>query len=142
MVRHRSAFRETALKAGEPSRTLRDVQSAVMAYRTQHAKLLEYGRTTKDDLRSRLVERQNCDAYEWALLISTPKGERYPARSRRDHYGLTVRDLDRQLSERRRMLEGLEIDSGFQHGSRDALGTRRGGSVNCHGRCHGKGLPW
>jgi hypothetical protein len=28
-------------------------------------------RTTKDDLRSRLVERQNCDAYQWALLIST-----------------------------------------------------------------------
>jgi hypothetical protein len=28
-------------------------------------------RTTKDDLRSRYVERQNCDAYQWALLIST-----------------------------------------------------------------------
>jgi hypothetical protein len=28
-------------------------------------------RTTKDDLRSRLVERQNYDAYQWALLIST-----------------------------------------------------------------------
>ena len=28
-------------------------------------------RTTKDDLRSRLVERQNYDAYQWALTIST-----------------------------------------------------------------------
>ena len=37
----------------------------------QHARLLEYVRTTTDDLRSRLVERQNCDAYQWALLIST-----------------------------------------------------------------------
>ncbi len=64
-------FRETALKTEEPSRTLRDLQSGVTAYRTQHAKLLEYVRTTTDDLRSRLVERQNCDAYQWALLIST-----------------------------------------------------------------------
>ena len=76
--RHRRAvvgvdrtFRETALKTEEPSRTLRDVQSGMTAYRTQHAKLLEYVRTTTDDLRSRLVERQNCDAYQWALLIST-----------------------------------------------------------------------
>jgi hypothetical protein len=64
-------FRETALKTEEPSRTLKDVRSGVTAYRTQHAKLLEYVRTTMDDLRSRLVERQNCDAYQWALLIST-----------------------------------------------------------------------
>jgi hypothetical protein len=63
--------REIALKSEEPSRTLRDVQGALMAYRAQHAKLLEYVRTTKDDLRSRLVERQNSDAYQWALLIST-----------------------------------------------------------------------
>jgi hypothetical protein len=64
-------FRETALKTEEPSRTLKDVQSGLTAYRTQHAKLLEYVRTTKDDLRSRLVERQNSDAYQWALLMST-----------------------------------------------------------------------
>lgn len=64
-------FRETALKSEEPSRTLRDVPSGLTAYRTQHAKLLDYVRTTKDDLRSRLVERQNSDAYQWALLIST-----------------------------------------------------------------------
>ena len=63
--------RETALKTEEPSRTLRDVRSGVTAYRTQHAKLLQYVRTTTDDLRSRLVERQNSDAYQWALLIST-----------------------------------------------------------------------
>jgi hypothetical protein len=64
-------FRETALKTEEPSRTLKDVQSGLTAYRMKHAKLLEYVRTTKDDLRSRLVERQNSDAYQWALLIST-----------------------------------------------------------------------
>jgi hypothetical protein len=64
-------FREIALKTEEPTRTLRDVQSGLTAYRTQHAKLLEYLRTTNDDLRSRLVTRQNCDGYQWALLIST-----------------------------------------------------------------------
>jgi hypothetical protein len=64
-------FREIALKSEEPSRTLRDAQSGLMAYRTQHARLMEYVRTTQDDLRSRLVERQNCDAYQWALLMST-----------------------------------------------------------------------
>ena len=63
--------RETALKTEEPSRTLKDAQNGLTAYRSQHAKLLEYLRTTSDDLRGRLVERQNSDAYQWALLIST-----------------------------------------------------------------------
>ena len=64
-------FRETALKSEEPARTLKDLPSGLKAYRTQHDRLLEYVRTTKDDLRNRLVERQNSDAYQWALLIST-----------------------------------------------------------------------
>ena len=63
--------REIALPAEEPSRKLPDLQSALKAYRAQHAELLQYVRTTKDDLRRRLVERQRSDAYQWALLIST-----------------------------------------------------------------------
>ena len=63
--------REIALQTEEPSRKLPDLQSAMKAYRAQHAELLQYVRTTKDDLRGRLVDRQNCDAYQWALLIST-----------------------------------------------------------------------
>ena len=63
--------REIALQTEEPSRKLRDLQAALQAYRAQHAELLQYVRTTKDDLRGRLVERQSCDAYQWALLIST-----------------------------------------------------------------------
>jgi uncharacterized damage-inducible protein DinB len=63
--------REIALKTEEPSRKLQDLQSALKAYRAQHAELLQYVRTTKDDLRGRLVDRQSCDAYQWALLIST-----------------------------------------------------------------------
>jgi len=63
--------REIALKTEEPSRKLQDLQSGLKAYRAQHAELLQYVRTTKDDLRGRLVDRQSCDAYQWALLIST-----------------------------------------------------------------------
>jgi hypothetical protein len=63
--------REIALQAEEPSRKLPDLQGGMKAYRAQHAELLQYVRTTKDDLRGRLVERQHCDAYQWALLIST-----------------------------------------------------------------------
>lgn len=63
--------REIALKSEEPSRKLQDLQSGLKAYRAQHAELLQYVRTTKDDLRGRFVDRQNCDAYQWALLIST-----------------------------------------------------------------------
>ncbi len=62
---------EVALQTEEPSRKLQDLQSGLKAYRAQHAELVQYVRTTKDDLRGRLVERQNCDAYQWALLIST-----------------------------------------------------------------------
>jgi uncharacterized damage-inducible protein DinB len=64
-------YRETARQTEEPSRKLQDLQSALKAYRAQHAELLQYVRTTTDDLRGRLVDRQNSDAYQWALLIST-----------------------------------------------------------------------
>jgi hypothetical protein len=63
--------RETALRTEEPTRRLKDVASGLAAYRKQHAQLVEYIRTTKDDLRGRLVPRQQSDAYQWALLIST-----------------------------------------------------------------------
>ncbi len=63
--------RETAIAKEEPSRKLRDVDSGLADYRRHHARLLEYARTTRDDLRRRFVARQNSDAYQWALLIST-----------------------------------------------------------------------
>jgi uncharacterized damage-inducible protein DinB len=63
--------RETALATEEPSRKARDLSTALSEYRKHHAQLLDYVRTTKDDLRRRFVERQNSDAYQWALLIST-----------------------------------------------------------------------
>lgn len=63
--------RETALASEDPRRKLRDLATGLADYQRQHARLLQYIRTTKDDLRNRYVERQRCDAYQWALLIST-----------------------------------------------------------------------
>ena len=63
--------RETAIPSENPQGRLRDIRSGLDAYRKQHARLLEYVRTTKDDLRGRIVQRQGSDGYQWALLIST-----------------------------------------------------------------------
>ena len=63
--------REPAIKAEFPRGQLRDLAAALESYRKHHARLLDYVRTTKDDLRNRVVERQRCDGYQWALLIST-----------------------------------------------------------------------
>lgn len=63
--------REIALRTEEPTARLTDLASGLAAYRTQHAQVRRYIRDTQDDLRSRLVERQRSDAYQWALLIST-----------------------------------------------------------------------
>ena len=62
--------REQAIPSEVP-KGLRDLKAGLEAYRTQHARLLQYVRTTEDDLRSHYVERQGSDAYQWALLIST-----------------------------------------------------------------------
>ena len=63
--------RETAIPSERPPGRLRDLRAGLDALRKDHARLLEYVKTTKDDLRHHLVERQACDAYQWALLIST-----------------------------------------------------------------------
>jgi hypothetical protein len=63
--------REQALPAERPTEGLRDAAAALDAHRTHHDRLLQYARTTGDDLRRHIVPRQGCDAYQWALLIST-----------------------------------------------------------------------
>ena len=63
--------REAAIAPENPPGKLRDLPAGLDAYRTQHARLLHYAKTTKDDLRGHVVERQGSDAYQWALLIST-----------------------------------------------------------------------
>ena len=62
--------RERAIPSEVP-KGLADLRGGLDAHRKLHAQLLEYVRTTEDDLRSHYVERQGCDAYQWALLIST-----------------------------------------------------------------------
>lgn len=63
--------RGKAVPSEEPKRRLHDLRSGLDTYRKLHAQLLQYARTTNDDLRSRIVEREGCDAYQWMLLIST-----------------------------------------------------------------------
>ena len=62
---------EKAIPSETPKGAVGTLSAALDAYRRQHARLLDYVRTTKDDLRRHVVIRQSCDAYQWALLIST-----------------------------------------------------------------------
>ena len=63
--------REPALASESATGQLRSLRAGLDDYRKHHARLLQYAKTTKDDLRDRFVARQGCDAYQWALLIST-----------------------------------------------------------------------
>ena len=63
--------REKAIPTEVPKGGVKSLPAALDSYRNAHARLLDYVRTTKDDLRARYVQRQGCDAYQWALLIST-----------------------------------------------------------------------
>ncbi|MCA1560420.1 MAG: DinB family protein [Acidobacteria bacterium] len=60
-----------AIPSEVPARKLRDVKVGLDAIRRAHAQLGEYIKTTQDDLRRHIVARQGCDAYQWALMIST-----------------------------------------------------------------------
>jgi hypothetical protein len=63
--------REQAIPTERPTGRLHDLRAALEAYRKHHDRLRQYLATTHDDLRSHIVPRQGCDAYQWALLIST-----------------------------------------------------------------------
>jgi hypothetical protein len=63
--------RQKAIATEEPKGQLRDVQAGLDVLRKLHARILQYARTTDDDLRSHVVEREQSDAYQWLLLIST-----------------------------------------------------------------------
>jgi uncharacterized damage-inducible protein DinB len=62
---------EQAIPGERPTGDVRDLHAAMEAYRKHHDRLLQYVKTTDDDLRNHIVPRQRCDAYQWALLIST-----------------------------------------------------------------------
>jgi hypothetical protein len=63
--------REQAIPGEVPKGEVRSLAAALDAYRRDHARVLDYARTTSDDLRAHDVPRQGCDAYQWLLLIST-----------------------------------------------------------------------
>ena len=62
---------EKAIPSEVPTGKPRSLAAMLADYRRAHARLLDYARTTTDDLRAHYVARQGCDAYQWALLIST-----------------------------------------------------------------------
>ena len=63
--------KEQAIPGERPPGDLRDLRAGLQAYRKHHDRLLQYVKTTDDNLRNHIVPRQRCDAYQWALLIST-----------------------------------------------------------------------
>jgi hypothetical protein len=63
--------RQTAVTAELPKGQVRDLAAGLEAFNKLHARLLEYARSTGDDLRGHMVDRERCDAYQWLLLIST-----------------------------------------------------------------------
>ena len=65
------AVRERAIPTEVPVGRLKDLKSGIDGYRKNHERLVDFVKTTKLDLRSFIVARQGCDAYQWALLIST-----------------------------------------------------------------------
>lgn len=60
-----------AIAAEVPRGQLRDLATGLEALRKIHQQIVQYARTTNDDLRGHVVEREQCDAYQWLLLIST-----------------------------------------------------------------------
>jgi hypothetical protein len=63
--------RERAIPTELPTGRLKDLRSGLADYRKHHDRLVQFVKTTDVDLRSHIVARQGCDAYQWALLIST-----------------------------------------------------------------------
>jgi hypothetical protein len=63
--------RQKAVAAEESKGQLRDLGAGLDAFGKLRARMLEYARTTGDDLRGHVVEREGSDAYQWLLLIST-----------------------------------------------------------------------
>jgi hypothetical protein len=62
---------QKAVATEESKGQLRDLGAALDGFGKLRARMLEYARTTDDDLRGHFVEREQSDAYQWLLLIST-----------------------------------------------------------------------
>ncbi|MDP2999437.1 MAG: DinB family protein [Bryobacterales bacterium] len=62
---------QKAVAAEESKGQLRDLGAGLDGFGKLRARMLDYARTTNDDLRGHVVEREQSDAYQWLLLIST-----------------------------------------------------------------------
>ncbi len=63
--------RQKVVTGEDASGKLKDVNTGLEAFRKLRAEMLQYARTTQEDLRAHFVERERSDAYQWFLLIST-----------------------------------------------------------------------
>ena len=63
--------RQQAIAGERIKGTVRDAETALTAFRKNTAQLRHFIKTTNADLRRHYVAREACDAYQWALLIST-----------------------------------------------------------------------
>ena len=62
--------REQAIPTERPTGQLHDLRAGLDTLRAHHDRLRDYAATTPVDLRAHRVQRQRCDAYQWALMIS------------------------------------------------------------------------
>lgn len=63
----RSKTAEARTAKGE----LKDVRKGMEAFRKLRSAMLEYARTTEDDLRAHRVQKSGTDMYQWILMISS-----------------------------------------------------------------------
>jgi DinB superfamily len=63
--------RERAIPTEVPTGRLKDLQSGLDDYHKNHDRLVQFVKTTTQNLRNHIVARQGSDAYQWAVLIST-----------------------------------------------------------------------
>ncbi len=63
--------RGKAIPSEDVKGQLHDLKTGLDIFRKVHREMLQYARTTSEDLRSHFVERERSDAYQWFLLIST-----------------------------------------------------------------------
>ncbi len=54
-----------------PHSTSSDVRARLEAFRKLHTEMIDYVRSTNDDLRGRLLPEEGVDLYQWILEIST-----------------------------------------------------------------------
>ena len=63
--------RSKTAQAREPKGKITDVDQGLQAFRKLRAAMLDYVKTTDDDLRAHFVQKSKTDLYQWLLMIST-----------------------------------------------------------------------